>query len=221
MARSTRDKNNPVSIEKRYSEFETLHRNLKKSYPDVMQDVSFPRKQLSGNFSAKTIAERSRAFELYLCHLVMNHEVRMSHPFAPFFYEKEWQNACELFQSNRYEAAIVILRRVLDIQRKLLTDIHASTIHTLCLIAVCYMRCRNELQCYLSSRIAIKSIHTDDSSEYLRPLLECSIRMAWSLGFEKQDLEERLSALNKSRHQQQCLEELVVKLVDSALQPGS
>ena len=218
MVRTTRDNTAPVCIEKRYSEFEKLNATLKKYFPAVMSDVHFPRKQFSGNFSAKTIAERSRAFEQYLSQLIMNPQVRMSDLFAPFFYGTEWSKACELFRSDNYPAAILILRRVLDLQRKLLADAHSNTVRTLSLLAVCYMKCCNDVQSYLSARLAIKSIHTNDRSEYLLPLLEYSIRLAWTLGYEKQDLEERLKSLKKGPNDQpHSLEDIVVRHIQGAV----
>uniref|UniRef100_A0A672UAZ9 PX domain-containing protein n=1 Tax=Strigops habroptila TaxID=2489341 RepID=A0A672UAZ9_STRHB len=59
------DSNKSV-IERRYSDFEKLHRNLLEEFSEEMEDVTFPKKTLSGNFTEEIINERKLAFKGYL-----------------------------------------------------------------------------------------------------------------------------------------------------------
>lgn len=218
--RTSSNDRNPTSVEKRYSEFEKFNKEMKRTFPDVMKDITFPRKQLSGNFSPKTIAERSRAFEQYLGYLVMNTTIRMSTLFAPFIYSNEWDRVCKLMLTKQYSMAIVVLRKVLDIQRKLVSDVHPSTVRSYCVLTVCYTHCGNDKQAYLCSRLAIKSIQVDTGNPYLLPLLELCVRLSWKLGEDKEQLEERLKRVVANRDQSETkpsLEDLVMKEVTNSV----
>ena len=98
--------NSPSNIDKRYSEFEHLNQVLRKKFPNHMQEIAFPRKQLTGNFKAETIAQRSRAFEQYLAHLFSINSIRISEEFTAFFYGKDLKVALNLLIAKQYTHAI-------------------------------------------------------------------------------------------------------------------
>ncbi|XP_041859982.1 sorting nexin-21 isoform X2 [Melanotaenia boesemani] len=81
----------PAIITRRYSDFQRLHATLRRNYGDQMERVCFPRKKLRRNFTAETIAKRSRAFEQYLSHLCFLSSLRGTPCVRHFFYLSDLQ----------------------------------------------------------------------------------------------------------------------------------
>ncbi|KAG7280844.1 hypothetical protein CRUP_010826 [Coryphaenoides rupestris] len=68
-----------------------LHTTLRRNHGDQMHGVCFPRKKLRRNFTAETIARRSRAFEQYLSHLCSLDALRATPCVLLFFYLPDLQ----------------------------------------------------------------------------------------------------------------------------------
>ncbi|XP_034535307.1 sorting nexin-21-like [Notolabrus celidotus] len=83
----------PAIITRRYSDFQRLHATLRRNHGDQMERVCFPRKKLRSNFTAETIAKRSRAFEQYLSHLCSLPALRGALCVRQFFYLSDLQTA--------------------------------------------------------------------------------------------------------------------------------
>ncbi|XP_042370586.1 sorting nexin-21 [Plectropomus leopardus] len=81
----------PAIITRRYSDFQRLHATLRRNHGDQMERVCFPRKKLRRNFTAETIAKRSRAFEQYLSHLCSLTALRGALCVRQFFYLSDLQ----------------------------------------------------------------------------------------------------------------------------------
>ncbi|NXS09925.1 SNX20 protein, partial [Neodrepanis coruscans] len=84
------DSNKSV-IERRYSDFEKLHRNLLEEFSEEMEDVTFPKKTLTGNFTEEIINERKLAFKDYLRLLYSMKYIRRSKKFIDFLTRPELQ----------------------------------------------------------------------------------------------------------------------------------
>ncbi|XP_034027774.1 sorting nexin-21 [Thalassophryne amazonica] len=97
---------NTAVITRRYSEFRRLHTVLRRGHGDQVERVCFPRKKLRSNFTAETIATRSRAFEQYLSHLCCIPGLRGALCVRQFFYLSDLQTGQVLIRVGHYREAL-------------------------------------------------------------------------------------------------------------------
>ncbi|KAM9350735.1 sorting nexin-21 [Symphorus nematophorus] len=109
----------PAIITRRYSDFQRLHATLRRNHGDQMERVCFPRKKLRRNFTAETIAKRSRAFEQYLSHLCSLSALRGALCVRQFFYLTDLQAGQLLIRVGRYQEALGPLLNAKRLQHKL------------------------------------------------------------------------------------------------------
>ncbi|XP_029291061.1 sorting nexin-21 [Cottoperca gobio] len=109
----------PAIITRRYSDFQRLHATLRRNHGDQMERVCFPRKKLRRNFTAETIAKRSRAFEQYLSHLCSLSALQGALCVRQFFYLTDLQAAQLLIRVGRYQEALGPLLNAKRLQHKL------------------------------------------------------------------------------------------------------
>ncbi|XP_040008440.1 sorting nexin-21 isoform X2 [Xiphias gladius] len=109
----------PAIITRRYSDFQRLHATLRRNHGDQMERVCFPRKKLRRNFTAETIAKRSRAFEQYLSHLCSLSTLRGALCVRQFFYLTDLQTGQLLIRVGRYQEALGPLLNAKRLQDKL------------------------------------------------------------------------------------------------------
>ncbi|KAJ5069024.1 sorting nexin [Anaeramoeba ignava] len=69
---------------KRYSEFVTLHKTLKKNFPVEMKDSKLPAKKVIGNMKEKFIEQRKQDLEKYLNHLLQDNDLAESEDINAF-----------------------------------------------------------------------------------------------------------------------------------------
>ncbi|CAH1802591.1 unnamed protein product [Owenia fusiformis] len=184
-----------ASVERRYSDFAKLNKTLIKQFPHLMKDVAFPKKMLTGNFKTETIAERSRGFEQYLGHIYRISEIRESLQLASFFYESDLKSAYNYLRDERYGDALPWLIHAEQLQERLQGLNNPSVTLSLCALVVCYHKTEQFTSAQEYADLALRSLGEKDESPLLVPLLNISIRLCWSLGMEKSDLEERLGRL--------------------------
>ncbi|XP_070767177.1 sorting nexin-21 [Enoplosus armatus] len=109
----------PAIITRRYSDFQRLHATLRRNHGDQMERVCFPRKKLRRNFTAETIAKRSRAFEQYLSHLCSLSALQGALCVRQFFYLTDLQAGQVLIRVGRYQEALGPLLNAKRLQHKL------------------------------------------------------------------------------------------------------
>ncbi|XP_070575187.1 sorting nexin-21-like [Ptychodera flava] len=180
-------------IERRYSEFHRLNQQLRRKFPELMQNVSFPKKTITGNFKLQTIAERSRAFEQFLSHIFTFEEVRQSPEFEDFFYHRDLKLAYKYMCVGEYQEAIPLLQNGLHLQEKLLGESDPSAIETLCALVVAYCHNESDAHAHSYAKAALALMNDDDSNIFLVPLLQTTIGICWRIGKDKRHLESRLS----------------------------
>jgi len=112
----------PAKINRRYSDFSRLNTALRRQYPALMRDISFPGKRLSGNYKASTIAKRSRAFEQYLTHMFAVGALRTSAELAEFLYGDDLHEGYRRIVDGDYGGALVPLRSAWRLQAHLYGD---------------------------------------------------------------------------------------------------
>lgn len=188
----------PVKIEKRFTEFYLLNSDLKKHFPQLMKEISFPSKCLRRNFEAETIACRSRSFEQYLSHLFSIETIKTSAQFKEFLFGQCLREGYGMIESGRYSDATVPLLMAWKLQAKLIGDFHTQTISTLCAVVCCHEMLQQYQVAHTYADLALRSI-ADDDDVHLVPLLKVDIRLCWNLGIDKREIEARLLALQKKR----------------------
>jgi len=116
MVRCDVSENTPAKIIRRYSDFSRLNTALRRQYPALMRDISFPGKRLSGNFKSSTIAQRSRAFEQYLTHIFAVGALRTSAELADFLYSDDLREGYRRVVDGDCSGALAYLRSAWRLQ---------------------------------------------------------------------------------------------------------
>ncbi|XP_028266591.1 sorting nexin-21 [Parambassis ranga] len=213
----------PAVITRRYSDFQRLHATLRRNHGDQMERVCFPRKKLRRNFTAETIAKRSRAFEQYLYHLCYLSALRGALCVRQFFYLTDLQTAQLLIRVGRYQEALGPLLNAKRLQQKLgwssCYDNQAqapppgSSSHwffTLVGLSCCFQEveqleeARDHCDHALRVLTPAEPPQSDDKPlpqtadgphPLLLPLLRAVVRLSWQTGKDKRQWEELLRHL--------------------------
>lgn len=179
-------------IERRYSDFERLHRNLLEEFSEEMEDVTFPKKTLTGNFTEEIINERKLAFKDYLRLLYSMKYIRRSKKFIDFLTRPELQEAYGCLRGGQYTKALEILLEVIGLQERLTRGNPVSLVPTLCAIVVCHKDLENPASAFEYGEKALSRLCVHTSHRYYIPLLETMITLAYELGKDFLSLQEKL-----------------------------
>ncbi|XP_032854810.1 sorting nexin-20 isoform X2 [Tyto alba] len=156
------DSNKSV-IERRYSDFEKLHRSLLEEFSEEMEDVTFPKKTLTGNFTEEIINERKLAFKDYLRLLYSMKYIRRSKKFIDFLTRPELQEAYGCLRGGQYTKALEILLEVIGLQERLTRSSPVSIVPTLCAIVVCHKDLENPASAFEYGEKALSHLHVHTS----------------------------------------------------------
>uniref|UniRef100_A0A8D0G531 Sorting nexin 20 n=1 Tax=Sphenodon punctatus TaxID=8508 RepID=A0A8D0G531_SPHPU len=185
------DENKSI-IERRYSDFEKLHRNLLKDFNEEMEDMTFPKKNLTGNFTEEIINERKLAFGDYLALLYSIKCIRRSKNFIGFLTRPELEEAYSCLRGGQYTKALELLLEVIALQEKLTSHSPVLIIPTLCAIVVCHKDLENSRGAYEFGEKALLRLQMHCGHRYYIPLLETMITLAYELGKDFVSLQEKL-----------------------------
>uniref|UniRef100_K7FPP4 Sorting nexin 20 n=1 Tax=Pelodiscus sinensis TaxID=13735 RepID=K7FPP4_PELSI len=204
---------NKTVIERRYSDFEKLHKNLLKDFNEEMEDVTFPKKSLTGNFTEEMINERKLAFRDYLGFLYSMKYIRRSKKFIDFLTRPEMEEAYGCLRGGQYTKALEILVQVIALQEKLTKHCPVLIIPTLCAIVVCHKDLENPAGAYEYGEKALLRLQMHGGHRYYIPLLETMITLAYELGKDFLSLQEKLEEIKAKRDQIKVfsLKELAVR----------
>ncbi|XP_071785879.1 sorting nexin-21-like [Asterias amurensis] len=192
--RTIKSDTSQATVERRYSDFHKLNCELRKRFPQIMDSIEFPRKTLTGNFKHDFIAERSRAFEVFLATVYKYEEIRLSEEFQDFFYNHDLRIAYRYMSQGDYQEAIPYLQNTLHLQEKMLGLKHPDTARTQCALIVAYTSLEGgEAHVHGYAESAWESIGRDETNPFIIPLLQILIGCRWRLQQDKRDLENRLS----------------------------
>ncbi|KAK7505236.1 hypothetical protein BaRGS_00003398 [Batillaria attramentaria] len=178
-----------TKVVRRYSDFEHLHKKLKKKFPALLSPIVFPQKLLLGNFTRETIAKRSRAFEQYLTHLYSIFDIRYSSVFAEFFTGDDYAQGVKHFLNRQYFEAIPCFERYLPVIEKLYGNSHHRLGQVVCALVVCHKQAGRPDVAEAYARLGLGCL---PESSLTTALLQSSARLRWSLGRDKIDIERRL-----------------------------
>ncbi|NP_001096798.1 sorting nexin-21 [Bos taurus] len=189
----------PAQISRRYSDFERLHRNLQRQFRGPMASISFPRKRLRRNFTAETIARRSRAFEQFLGHLQAVPELRHAADLQDFFVLPELRRAQSLTCTGLYREALALWANAWQLQAQLGIPCGPDRrLLTLAGLAVCHQELEDASEARACCERALQLLGAESPHPLLAPFLEAHVRLSWRLGLDKRHSEARLQALQEA-----------------------
>lgn len=190
---------NPVTIERRYTDFLKLYDGLRVENPTAMNVIPFPKKAFLGNFSSALIAERSTAFEALLDHIMSLSDLRESPQFLEFLRDAELTKACRLLDERRNEMAIPILEDCFRLLNKIFTDRSKSVLLLLCrLVAACTTSPVPHPSAEKWAELALRRYDSVSDADLLTlyiPLLNTCVHLWWQRGRDNQFLQDRLKAM--------------------------
>ncbi|XP_020038108.2 sorting nexin-20 isoform X4 [Castor canadensis] len=200
-------------VERRYSDFEKMHKSLLKSFGEEIEDVAFPRKHLTCNLAAATISERARLLKDYLRQLYAIRAVRRSRDFVDFLTRPELREAFGCLRAGQYARALDVLGRVLPLQEKLTAHWPPALVPALCAVLVCHRDLERPAEAFAAGERALHCLQAREGHRYYVPLLEAMVRLAYELGKDLVSLQGRLddSRLRKPSHGGFTLKELTVR----------
>ncbi|NXT36080.1 SNX21 protein, partial [Pelecanoides urinatrix] len=214
LIRSGRFDKAPAAIARRYSDFERLNRRLRCRFGCDMAGVAFPRKRLRRNFTAETIAKRSRAFEQFLSHLHSIAEIRRSPEFLEFFFLQDLQAAQRLTCTGMYREALATWANAYRLQDRLGVCSSGRFLLTLAGLAVCHQELDELGEAHGCCEQALQLLEAQGSHPLLGPFLQAHIHLAWKVGKDKRRSEARLQDLREAGpplQQQPTLKECLIK----------
>ncbi|KAM8945914.1 sorting nexin-20 [Pelodytes ibericus] len=183
---------NKVFIERRYSDFEMLHRSLLKDFKEEMEDVLFPKKILMGNLTEELIGKRKQALKDYLEELNAINCVRKSRKFIEFFTFQEIEEGYSCLRGGKYGRAMDIFQQIVCLQDKLSQHSGLATVPTLCALVVCHKDLDNLDKAYEVGMKALTILEKHPGHRYYTPLLDTLISLAYKMGKDFVTLQEKM-----------------------------
>ncbi|KAJ8968555.1 hypothetical protein NQ314_002219 [Rhamnusium bicolor] len=184
---SGNDDLSPSVIERRYTHFLNLYNALRKEQPQLMTHVAFPKKVLLGNFDNELISTRSTGFESLLKHISTESRLRTSDALLKFLQEVELNKAKELLEKRDNVYAYPVLENSFKLLNKFMTPclhlVNSEMPHSLKWADLALHR--------------YEAVSDSDLLELYVPLLHTCIRVWWKNNRNKDELEQRLSKLQK------------------------
>lgn len=214
LIRSGRFDKAPAAIARRYSDFERLNRRLRCRFGCDMAGIAFPRKRLRQNFTAETIAKRSRAFEQFLSHLHSIAEIRRSPEFLEFFFLQDLQAAQRLTCTGMYREALATWANAYRLQDRLGACGSSRFLLTLAGLAVCHQELDELGEAHGCCEQALQLLEAQGSHPLLGPFLQAHVHLAWKVGKDKRRSEAWLQDLREAGpplQQQPTLKECLIK----------
>ncbi|KAK2529211.1 Snx21 [Columba livia] len=213
LIRSGRFDKAPAAIARRYSDFERLNRRLRCRFGCDMAGVAFPRKRLRRNFTAETIAKRSRAFEQFLSHLHSIAEIRRSPEFLEFFFLQDLRAAQRLTCTGMYREALATWANAYRLQDRLGVCSTGRFLLTLAGLAVCHQELEQLGEAHGCCEQALELLEAQGSHPLLGPFLRAHVHLAWKVGKDKRRSEARLQGLREAEplQPQPTLKECLIK----------
>nr|XP_045375351.1 sorting nexin-21 [Camelus bactrianus] len=173
--------------------------NLQRQFRGPMAAISFPRKRLRRNFTAETIARRSRAFEQFLGHLQAVPELRQAPELQDFFVLPELRRAQSLTCTGLYREALALWANAWQLQAQLgIPSGPDWPLLTLAGLAVCHQELEDPGEARACCERALQLLGDKSPHPLLAPFLEAHVRLSWRLGLDKRQTEAQLQALQEA-----------------------
>lgn len=189
--------NNPITLERRYTDFLTLYESLRKEHSSLLHDYPFPKKVFLGNFSSELIIERSGYFEALLYHITTTNTLRESSAFLQFLQDTELIKACQLLDERRNEQAVPILEDSFHLLNKIFMDRSRCVLLTLCrLVAACTISPIPHASAEKWADLALRRYEGVSDAELLTlyiPLLHTCSHLWWQRSRDNTSLRDQLA----------------------------
>lgn len=193
---SGNDDLSPSVIERRYTHFLTLYNALYKEYPELLTNITFPKKAIMGNFDNELISTRSAAFELLLQHISEESRLRSSTALVNFLQDVELEKAKSLLDQKEFSLALPLLENNFRLLNKVFTDRSPAVLLALCRLLGCSMSIPGLPGVLKWADLALhryEGVSDSDLLELYVPLLNICIK----LGLNKEILEQRINDLKR------------------------
>ncbi|XP_028170224.1 sorting nexin-20 [Ostrinia furnacalis] len=192
----------PANVERRYTHFLDLYNGLKKDCPALLNNVSFPRKIVVGNFEPNLISTRCTAFETLLQLISGESRLRDCPASINFFQNIELIEARKLIEEKKFDQALSILETSFKLLNKVYTDRSRVVLGALCRIVACAEASGGALAGPVErwAQLALRRYEAVSDSDLLLiyvPLLHSCISIWETLGRDKAKLIEELNDLRK------------------------
>ncbi|KAJ7376623.1 Sorting nexin member 21 [Desmophyllum pertusum] len=208
-----------VTVQRRYSNFASLYKALKKDHPTFLKDVNFPGKVFGhkSNVNPDLIESRRIAFQAFLQTIYKHKEVRQHQAFKDFFYLPGLKEATDNLKGGQLENCLELLLNSLHLQVKLCDEVR-EIIATLGAIVV-VLEAQGKLEDAERYATAALELGQDDYlCDYMIPLLDTAAQLRWKLQMDKKTIERHLIHVQKmsgAEADHVCtLQELAVKRFD-------
>ncbi|KAF9804074.1 hypothetical protein SFRURICE_020502 [Spodoptera frugiperda] len=192
----------PANVERRYTHFLDLYNGLKKEFPALLSNISFPRKIVVGNFDPNLISSRCAAFESLLDLIASESRLRDSPAAITFFKDIELNEAKRLINDGKFDQALSVLETSFKLLNKVYTDRSRVVLGALCRIVACAGASDGTLAGPVErwAQLALKRYEAVSDSDLLLiyiPLLHTCISIWETLGRDKSKLVEELNDLRR------------------------
>ncbi|EFA03513.1 sorting nexin-21 [Tribolium castaneum] len=197
---SGNDDLSPSVVERRYTHFLNLYSALKKEHPNLMTNVTFPKKVIIGNFDNELISTRSTGFESLLRHICTESKLRASKALVEFLQGVEVEKARTFLEKRDFSSALPLLENNFKLLNKFYTDRSPVVLIALCRLLGCCMSIPECSQCQKWADLALhryEGVSDSDLLELYVPLLNACITIWWQNGRNKDLLEQRLQDLKR------------------------
>lgn len=185
----------PAILDRRYTQFHKLYTSLRREFPELLMQTSFPRKVLLGNFDNKLISTRSTGFEALLQHVSSEAKLRTSPSLLMFLQEPELNNAKLFLANKQYSFALPILENNLRVLNNVYLDRSTPVLLALCRLLGCCVAIPDCVDTLKWADLALhryKGVSDGDLLELYVPLLHTCITVWVQNGREKEPLEQTM-----------------------------
>ncbi|CAG9854845.1 unnamed protein product [Phyllotreta striolata] len=197
---STTDDLNPSIIDRRYTHFLDLYTSLRKEHPNLMNNVTFPKKVLTGNFDNELISARSTGFESLLKFISNESRLRTSYALLSFLQGAELEQAKEFYRNKEPALAYPILENIFTLLNKVYTDRSPAVLLTLIRLVACAEATPTNPDLLKWADLAIhryNGVSDSDLLELYIPLLQTCTKLWSQNGRDSSDIQNRLASLQK------------------------
>ena len=199
-------------IERRFSDFEDLHKRLKKECPNAVRNIKFPRKTIL-RLTLNESIERGRHLGKYLMFVAHQKNVLKSVAFQHFFFIPHLKEATKMLKCENYKKSYQEYLLAYQLQKKLNSD-SQDIIPTMCGVVETSKNLRDFKSVDSFGTECLLLLNYDVSNPYLLPLLHSVIDARRRMHLDVDNLQLKLRECDKKESHDseiETLRELAVK----------
>ena len=189
-----------VMVERRYSDFATLYKTLRKDLSSLFKDigVNFPGKVMGqkNNLNPELIESRRMALQDFLQIIFKHKEVRQQQAFKEFFYLPGLREATDSLKAGEFENCLELLLNSVHLQVKLCDKVRETVATFGAIVAV--LEALGKLKdAERYAKAALELNHDDYLSPYMIPLLDTMAKLGRKLDMNTKTIERQLSEVQR------------------------